>query len=430
MSEKFDRTARAEWRAHWPVVLVSTLGIFMGGMQFYTQGMFMAPLQEAFGWTRAEVTLGPTINTIIVAFTTSFYGFLADRVGPRVIVITGLFAYTISFAALGLQQGPLWQWVLLWVILGFTIPLAGPTIWVSAVVSRFSASRGTALAIAFAGNSLCSFAAPVATGYLVANYGWRAAYAIMPTVLFAIVLPLTLRLFFAPRDRPDQHAGVDRASPTLVGLSIRQGLRSSYFWRLVISPALFAFGTLAMIIHFVELVSGQGLDRASAAVAAGMVGVTAVIGRLTTGVLLDNFHCRYIAFTMFGIPLVAVVLLLNYDGTMLRAVIAALALGLALGGEFDILGYAVTRYMGTRFFASFFGILVGLANIFGGLGSYAAGLLYDVSQSYDTLLWLLVPVFLVSALIMLSMGTYPDFTREREEADTGDASGLDPAIAH
>lgn len=413
MLVKAHRTAVEEWRENWPLGLVSMLGMSIAGINFYSQGLFMGPLQAEFGWSRAEVTLGPTVHSILTAITVAASGWFIDRIGPRIIAIIGVCAFSLSFAALALAQGAIWQWLTLWVILAFTFPMIGPTVWTSAVVSRFSVSRGLAMAITLAGLGASSFLTPILAEHFIERFGWRGAYMILPAIWCVILLPLTLLLFHGPADRL---AGV--APPVLIGRSVREGFRSSYFWRLVIAPAMFTFGLMALVVHFVEIVTQSGLDRGSAAVAVGTVGIASIVGRLVAGFLLDRIHGRYIAATMFIMPLFSIALLLNLDGTMMQATIAALLLGLALGAEVDVLGYLLTRYLGTRYFSTFFAILMALANVAAGLGSYTAGVIYDMG-GYTRLLWMLVPAFLVSAAIMASLGRYPDldFLDTRAKAD-------------
>lgn len=408
MPVRLERTAASEWRENWSLVMVSMLGVSIAGINFYSQGLFMAPLQAEFGWTRAQVTLGPAIHSILTAFTVAFSGWLADRIGPRRIAIVGVVAFSATFAAMALNDGATWQWLTLWVILAITFPLIGPTIWTSAVVSRFSVSRGFAMAVTLAGLGISSFLTPMIAQYFMVNYGWRAAYIALPTIWFVILMPLTLLMFFGPRDRPTGGVGQISAPPVLVGLAVREGFRSSHFWRLVIAPAMFTFGLLAIVVHFVEIVTTGGIDRGSAAFAVGMVGIASLIGRLVAGLLLDRFHGRFIGATMFALPIFSIAILLNFDGSMLQATLAALLLGLALGAEVDVMGYLLTRYLGTRFFSTFFAILMALANVFAGFGSYAAGVAYDLAGRYTEFLWLLIPIFAISSVIMLTLGRYPN----------------------
>ena len=71
--------AAAEWRGHWPLVVTSMLGWSLVGIGSVTTGAFIAPLQQAFGWTRAEATIGPLIYAIMSILLQPVVGRLIDR---------------------------------------------------------------------------------------------------------------------------------------------------------------------------------------------------------------------------------------------------------------------------------------------------------------------------------------------------------------
>ena len=62
--------ARAEWRAHWPVVLAACSGVAISTINTYSLGVFMQPLQHEFGWSRAGIASGQLIagvTTVVLA---------------------------------------------------------------------------------------------------------------------------------------------------------------------------------------------------------------------------------------------------------------------------------------------------------------------------------------------------------------------------
>ena len=65
-----EATALAEWRAHWPLPFATMVGFSTIGLQSYGFGAFAGPVEQAFGWTRAEVSallLGELALVIAVA---------------------------------------------------------------------------------------------------------------------------------------------------------------------------------------------------------------------------------------------------------------------------------------------------------------------------------------------------------------------------
>lgn len=414
MREKLDRTDAQEWRRNWPLVLVSMIGVTLTTIHVYSQGVFLLALEKEFGWGRAQFSAGPTLYSFICVFTVVIAGWAADRFGPRRVALPGVLAFCIAMGCLALTSGASWQWYVNWIALALTYPLISPTIWSVAVASRFTASRGLAMGATLAGTGVGALVTPMLANYLIVQFGWRIAYAMMPLIWLLVLLPLGLFLFFGAHDRPAGRGAQGAATrAALPGVNLREGYLSSYFWRLAFSCFLFIFGLLGMMVHFVPIVTNGGLDLTSAAMVAGIIGIASIIGRFSTGALLDRFHGRYVGFFAFLAPLGAVAILLNYDGTLWMAGAAAFVIGASLGAEFDVIAYLLTRYLGLRHYGAYFGLVMGLSNLATGAGIFFAGLIFDKTQAYTVLFWSVIPLFIIGALIVGSLGQYPNFSQTK-----------------
>ena len=103
---KSDVAAPAsEWHAGWKIVLTAALGMSLVTMYSNSAGVVMKPLQDAFGWSRTQVSFGLTVFAIVSLPLAPFAGMLVDRLGPRRIAIPGLLLSGACFAAFGLMSG-------------------------------------------------------------------------------------------------------------------------------------------------------------------------------------------------------------------------------------------------------------------------------------------------------------------------------------
>src|SRR3990170_4722528 len=94
-------SATAEWRNFWFLPLVAALGYSTAVLHTYAIGPFIAPLQQEFGWSRAQLSIGITIAGLAGAAFSVPIGMLVDRLGPRVVGLIGVLLMTASFALLG-----------------------------------------------------------------------------------------------------------------------------------------------------------------------------------------------------------------------------------------------------------------------------------------------------------------------------------------
>jgi len=411
MAGKLDGSAAAEWREGWPVVLSSIFGIGLLTVYVYTTGIMIKPLEEEFGWTRAQISSGPTIVAVIGCIAAPFMGAAIDRFGPRRIAIPGVIFLCAALALLS-QAGPsIWSWWALWFVVAIVHPFIKPTVWVAAVSSVFSSGRGFALAVALCGTSVGSMVTPILTNTLIDSFGWRLAYVFTGAIWVAVVLPLVLFGFYGANDKhrvktKEQPEAVPAAA--LSGLSAREALLSAKFAMVATAASVISMCSVAMTVNLVPIFSEDGISRETAAWIAGVTGVSGIAGKLVGGWLIDRFNAGIIVGTMTAMPAFSALLMIFFPGDIPVSIAAVALLGFALGVEFDGVAYLTGRHFGLRNFGLIYGTIAGLVALLSGIGPVLANHAYDVTGSYLPMLWAVVPLALMSGLLFLVLGPYPD----------------------
>ena len=105
-------SAAAEWRSFWSLPLAAALGYSTAVLHTYAIGPFMAPLQQEFGWSRAQLSVGITIAGLVGALFSVPMGMLVDRLGPRLVGLIGVLLMTAAFGLLGTATGDTANWLL------------------------------------------------------------------------------------------------------------------------------------------------------------------------------------------------------------------------------------------------------------------------------------------------------------------------------
>ena len=84
----------------WWIVAVSAITLLLaGGIGFYSFGAFFTPLENEFGWNRAQISLGMSLMNLI-GLMGPLFGIWVDRYGAKRIMILGALITGISFACL------------------------------------------------------------------------------------------------------------------------------------------------------------------------------------------------------------------------------------------------------------------------------------------------------------------------------------------
>lgn len=404
--------AAAEWRNGWTVVFAAGAGMALSTVAVYCTGIFIAPLEAEFGWSRAQISSGLTLLSFIGVAFSPFMGMAVDRFGPRRIGIVAGTGYLTCIGLLSLANASIWSWWALWLLLSVFALGIKPTIWTAGVSSLFSTSRGLALSVMLCGTGVGSAVTPIVANWLIAQYGWRTAFIGLGAFWSLLLLPIIYTLFSSAKDRA-RTAPIDAAPPAIMleGVSARDGLLSWRFAKLATAAFLTCLTVVSFVVNIVPILSFTGLTRSTAAQIAGLVGISTIVGRLTGGWLLDRMNGNIVAGVAVALPVIPAALLLLAPGSVPFAALAALVLGLSLGAELDAVAYLATRHFGMRNFGVIFGTIAGLLSLSTGLGPMLCNLSYDLTGSYVTALAAYIPLSLIASALFFTLGRYPVFAR-------------------
>lgn len=413
----------SEWLTSWRLVAASTVGMMLGSFHAYSLGTMTAPLEAEFGWSRTQITSGMLITSFVSVLLSPFMGMLIDRLGPRRIGVFGAVVYCSALAMLSLATSSIWSWWLLWGLLAFALLQIKPTVWLTAITSRFDKSRGLALAVVLSATGIGQAIIPVATFALTERFGWRGSYLALAAGAALISLPLVLMWFYGAQDRKknknEAAAATQVPAAEVPGVSIREGLRSASFIRLAIAAVAMGTAGTALTVNLVPILGGSGLSRGTAASIAGLSGLCTILGRLGGGFLLDRYNARIIGGISVLLPIISCVILLAAPGQLAWAIVAVICIGISSGAEMDAIAYLAGRCFGQRNFGALFGALSGLLTLGVGLGPNLGNLVYDLTGAYDQFLIAVVPLSLATAYLFFSVGAYPNFAAARTERETG-----------
>jgi MFS family permease len=394
----------AEWRRYPMLPIAAALGYATSVIHIYGLGPYIEPISHSFGWSRTQTTIGLTIATLVQAVFSVPIGLLVDRFGPRRFGLVGILLTTGAFALLGTASGNPANWYLLWGLLAIaTLPVQA-TIWTSAVATRFEASRGMAFAVTLCGASVAAAVFPVLGTGLIGAYGWQTAVGVQAGIWVAIAFPMILIFFRGAHDKPRKPMQAERGErPELAGVSLAEGLRSSVYLRLLLASLLFTFTIIALVVHFVPILTDRGAQPLAAAGIAALVGIASIAGRLATGLLLDRFRGSLVGAVVFLLPAAGCLLLLTAGSAPLGQAIAASLIGLTLGAEVDVIVYLTTKHFGLKNFGALYGGLLTALSIGTATGPLGAAAVFDHYGSYAPFLWLTMAFMLASSIALASL---------------------------
>ncbi len=420
MSAAADRLtvgASGEFQAGGKVVFASAVGAAAGvtGMSVYALSILIGPLTEAFGWSREQLGAAKTVATAGFMLTAPFVGILTDRIGARPLAMGSLAALAAAMFWMT-QIGPsvasfYLSFFALAVVGGATTPL----VWTRAVATWFRHKRGLAMALTLSGPGFIGVVTPTLLDGLIQRFDWRAAYVTMGCFAALALVPVGLWFRENRAAAPAASAGSAASatvaakpgtpgSPSTTGYTVREALRTRWFWQIALAFVLIGGVVSALMVHLVPLMMDAGLGRTLAVRIAGVLGLSVIFGRLLTGWLVDRFHPPYVAAAFLVMPVFGCLLLTGETVTPLIVIGAIACIGLAAGSEVDLVPYLTARYFGLRAYGRiyswmFIAFYAGVA-----VGPLLLGRIYDRDGHYDSGLLLAIPVLLAGVALVATLG--------------------------
>lgn len=396
----------------WWVVAACAVGLFFGPpIIVFSFPVFLKPLVQDFHAGRAAVSLGFTLQLLVVAVTAPFAGWLIDRYGSRKVILVA----TMMFGAILVLNRPiatdLSRFYFFCIALGLVGDGVGPLPYGKVVSVWFDRSRGLALGLMMVGIGAGAMIMPSVAQGLIARFGWHTAYTIFGGAVLLIAVPVVAAVLKdSPRDlrlAPDSASSeaIAGSENVVQGLSAREAWSTGTYWLMVCAFFLVSASVQGCMVHLAAMLNDRGVNSQTAALGSSLAGAAVLLGRVGTGYLLDRFFAARVAAFFFGGAVVGMGLLwmANSAGILFAG---ALFVGLGLGAELDLIAYLISRYFGLRAFGKIYSFAFAAFTLAGALGPLIMGAGFDSTGSYRLPLGCFCAATLVAMALMTRLGRY------------------------
>jgi len=400
------------FRNRWWIVIATICGLLVGAgpINVFTFGVFLKPITEDLGLSRGAFSTALTVHAAIAAIVLPIIGWLVDRYGARRIMIPGLFLYALATASYALiQASPLLLIFLIFALTGFVGGVQSPIPYAAVIAQWFDRQRGLALGIGTAGVGLGVVLMPQVAALLIDAVGWRLAYVGLAVAVLLVAFPPVAFFLHEPTGfdararRPRQPAVTAAAVP---GVAAGEALRSWIFWGLAIAFFLDVIAINGTLTHIVPLLTDRGVSRQLATAALSGTGFALILGRILSGWCLDRLWGPHVAIAFFVLPLIGIAILVSGAGGI-APFVGAIACGLGIGAEIDLMAFFTSRYFGLRDYAKLYGTMFGIFALGVGIGPAVSGGSFDRFHSYTPAFVVFMIILALGCLIFLRLGPYP-----------------------
>jgi len=376
----------------WRMAVAAFFACFVIFGVVYSFGAFFKPMAAQFGADRAQTSAVFSITACIYNLLGFAGGHLADRFGPRRVLLTGAIAMGLGLVATSMIDR-LWIGYLTYGI-GIGIGVGCTYVPVLAMVGGwFERRRTTALGLAVSGvGGGTLVVAPIAAA-LIVHFGWRESYVIM-----GIASTLMLAACAMLIEAPPAHA-----TTAVTPITLTRAMRSPDFLMLYVAMVLVSVSIYIPLVYLPDFAHSRGVSSVAAAALVGFIGAASVVGRLglgsvaaRTGIIPLYRTSTLILGLSFGLWIVS----RSYP----VMVVFTIVMGLAYGGMIALSPAVVAELFGVRGLGAMLGALYTSSAISALSGPPLAGFVIDRTGSYLWAAGLAGAAGVIGFLVLLPLG--------------------------
>jgi MFS family permease len=369
--------------ARWlPPAVVVTCFLFalVGRGTAETFGVFLLPLQQGFGWDRAQVTGIYAVAALAVGSAGPMVGYLSDHLGPRALYLVGAAALVLAYAGAAAAT-ELWHlYLTLGICVGFASACLGNVAQTPLIAIWFRGRVGTVLGIVGGATGIGALILAPAAQLLIETRGYRFAFAGLAAVALLLVVPLLVlpwKRIAAGRDG----LGI---GPIAQNWSLARAMTEPVLWAMFAVYFLTSTAISVMQPQMVAYLIEVGIAPLAAATAVGFAGLSASAGMVLFGWLADRLGRRWTltlsyATTAMGLGVLS---LMSIWPSPLLLVAYVLTFGLSLGSRGPLIAALAQRiYAGSTLGRVLGFLLIGMGTGTA-FGAWLGGELHDHVGGY------------------------------------------------
>ena len=191
--------------------------------------VFLAPISEAMGWSRAGVSAAATLDFLFMGFAAFTWGALSDRFGTRVVVLAGSVLLGLGLVGRARRKAcgnsSFFFGVLIGIAAGsFYAPM------VAIASAWIDKHRSLAVALVSAGMGVAPLTVSPFASWLITAYDWRTGdVGASASLAWALLIPAALLVRQPPQPVVAAASDAGSTRPATHRLTVGEALRSPQF---------------------------------------------------------------------------------------------------------------------------------------------------------------------------------------------------------
>ena len=384
-----------------------------------TLAVFIYPIaaDPELGWSRTLISGAASVGGLAASALSPLVGWVIDRYGARFVLASSVFIMGLATISLAWATIPIFFYIFYGisrVIFASPIPIGA-----SVVVSRwFVRMRGRTNGILFASHSIGLVAFPLIASGVIITHGWPMAWIVLGALVWIIALvPVTFLIVQQPEDlglRPDGDPAPDiestltdkpevaatAAPPEEPAWTLKEAMKTPALWILAAGVGTLFLVQAGINTHLAALLRDEGLSVFQSGLGLSLSAAFMGAGSLAWGWIAERFPVRYVLMAVAVAVAIPALLFLTAD-TPLEGLAFSSLFGFGVGGMLSVPPVAYADYYGRRSLGAIRGVTEPFTSLEQAIGTVAAGLVFDLTGSYDIALTIFASLGGLTAVALL-----------------------------
>ena len=366
-----------------------------------SQALFISPINSATGIGYASISLAFAVGQLMWGVAMPLAGALADRAGPRPVMLGGAVLVAAATALTPLAHSTAALVVLIGLFAACGSAAMGPGQLISASARWIpEAKRNIVNGIVNAGGSFGQFTVIPLAQLFIGLAGWQPALVMLGAISLAAV-PLVLWITAGHAEHQGQASAAAAGGPASLKEALAQAVRNPSYLLLTAGFFTCGFHVAFLATHLPGVVRSCGLPPAVSAWSLALIGLFNIFGSLWIGRVISG---RRMKLTLAWIYFARALLILAFvfsPKTTLTFFLFAAGIGFSYLSTVPPTVGLVIKFYGVRYMATLFGLVMLSHQVGGFLGAWLGGKAFELTGSYDWMWWADIALCLFAAAVHL-----------------------------
>ena len=377
------------------------ISICMGLRQ--SLGLFMQPMGVDLGISAAAFGFSIALQNIVWGASQPFVGALADRYGPRPVLIGTAIIYAAGLLLMLVSRS-----------FPGALEIAGFMVGIGAAGTGFGVLMGTVsratpehkrsqtVGLVAACGSIGTFVLAPLGGWLINGFGWKTAMVVFAGIAASMVL-LSLPI--------KEATALTAASKQKLKDAVQQAIGHRGYLFMTLAFFACGFQLVFLTTHLPSYLALCGVAPGVGATALGLIGLFNAIGTYMFGQLGARYSQKHLLAFIYLARTAIIVVFLSLPVTAASTLVFAAAMGFLWLGVAPLVTGIIARVFGLTHFNTLYGIVFFSHQVGSFFGAWMGGVVFDRFGNYNFAWGALIVIGLTAFTLQWLMDERPPAER-------------------